>query len=56
MNFLMAIITHLVWRDLGFVKASLILQMSRLVNEKLSSKIMCVLSSQKLKDFTPGYV
>ena len=34
MSFLMAITTHLVWRDLELQRDFLILQMSRLVNEK----------------------
>ena len=34
MSSLMVIITHLAWRDLGFVRDFLILQMLRLVNEK----------------------
>ena len=35
MSFLMAITTHLVWRDLELQRDFLILQMSRLDNEKL---------------------
>ena len=37
MSFLMVITTHLVWRDLELQRDFLILQMSRLVNEKLLS-------------------